>query len=239
MIKEKQGVTIDPDLNLTEFLQLDLSRVHQAFRINCEKFESFQHATADNKDDILYLSFINPGRGNDVNEYFMDALGCTAGTSSQKATKSVLKGCRKFLKDNQFPQIKIQSIEQKLISFLIERAQTGTPVKLAQVGEVVRAFFEDTEDATVQEQVDELLNLLNGEEFMVSQEFRANKSVSNKAAKIFGKTPHYNIELEKSSIGVTDNFAVQYDKENNCLILNDIPEQTIQDINELLSDEKS
>jgi len=78
MIKKKEGLTLNEELKPELFLQLDLTKLHQAARINFSKYEEYLEASSEQREELVYLSFISPKVGVKVSGYFVTALGCKA-----------------------------------------------------------------------------------------------------------------------------------------------------------------
>lgn len=90
MLKLKPGAGIDAQtLSLEPTLNIDLSRLHEAARINLTKLNA---ATQP------YLSFIKgKAKKGDVTEYFRDALACVNFTSSSHHTDQIIKAADAFV----------------------------------------------------------------------------------------------------------------------------------------------
>lgn len=90
MLKLKPGAGIDEQtLSLEPTLNIDLSRLHEAARINLTRL-----ATATEP----YLSFIKgKAKKGDVTEYFRDALACENFTSSSHHTDQLIKAADAFV----------------------------------------------------------------------------------------------------------------------------------------------
>lgn len=91
MLKLKPGAGIDEQtLNLQPTLNIDLSRLHEAARINLTKLTT---ATEP------YLSFIKgkAKKKGDVTDYFRDALACENFTKSSHHTEQLIKAADAFV----------------------------------------------------------------------------------------------------------------------------------------------
>lgn len=90
MLKLKPGAGVNEQtLSLEPTLNIDLSQLHEAARINLTKLSALSEP---------YLSFIKGGkkRGN-VTEYFRDALACQNFTNSSHHTELVIKAAEAYL----------------------------------------------------------------------------------------------------------------------------------------------
>lgn len=90
MLKLKAGAGIDAGtLSLTETLNIDLTHLNEAARINLTRWQ---------EDQQPYLTFIKGAtRQAEVSEYFRQALACTSFTDSRHHTEAVLRAAHDFI----------------------------------------------------------------------------------------------------------------------------------------------
>ena len=90
MLKLKPGAGIDEQtLSLQPTLNIDLSRLHEAARINLTRLEAANEP---------YLSFIKgKAKNGDVTAYFRDALACENFTNSSHHTDQLIKAANAFV----------------------------------------------------------------------------------------------------------------------------------------------
>src|SRR3546814_927330 len=118
MVKERGGMVLSAALEPTEITEIDLSKLHQAARVNLDRYGAFlapangkaistQHTSEDGTEKT-YLCFINRKSQSDVAEYFVEALGCEKGVASGRTTKAVVTEIRNYVKS--VPEIKEKEI---------------------------------------------------------------------------------------------------------------------------------
>src|SRR3546814_19234867 len=89
MVKERGGMVLSAALEPTEITEIDLSKLHQAARVNIDRYGAFlapangkaistQHTSEDGTEKT-YLCFINLTPQSAVAEYFVTALSCEMG----------------------------------------------------------------------------------------------------------------------------------------------------------------
>jgi len=106
MIKYRSGFQLDENFEPKDIEELDMSKLHQAARINFSKYQSWRtkieakELLAEDEDNT-YLSFVNRRASNDTAGYFIEALGCSKGISSARATSNALSATNRYLKDTQ------------------------------------------------------------------------------------------------------------------------------------------
>lgn len=88
VLKLKAGAGVDPiTMDLQKTLTLDISKLHEAARVNLTKWASNAQP---------YLSFVKP-KGSRVSDYFRDALACLNFTNSKHHTDQVIKALDAFI----------------------------------------------------------------------------------------------------------------------------------------------
>ncbi|BBO61769.1 hypothetical protein SMATCC274_10320 [Serratia marcescens] len=101
MIKKKNGVTISTKLEPEEMIHLDLSKIHQAARINFDLYQKYKLADETEKTDLSYLSFVSKGVGQSTSAYFIAAIGCDKSLAAAKATKKLPSVVKAFFNKKQ------------------------------------------------------------------------------------------------------------------------------------------
>lgn len=104
MLKKKAGITLTKDLVPTALEEIDLNSLHQAARINLNRYDAYKIATKEEQQELSYLSFVSPRTTNSAAGYFVTALGCAKGTASAKATDTLMIVSCQFFKDE--PELK-------------------------------------------------------------------------------------------------------------------------------------
>ncbi|WP_256351536.1 nucleoid-associated protein [Pseudomonas gingeri] len=123
MLKLKEGVGINEQtLDLNNSLSFDISHLHEAARIDIEKWQ---------KNEQPYLSFIKRRAGDsDVSKYFRNALSCTDYTDAKYNTELTIKAVEDYCKKQNWDGEKSQEARDKLYNFCAEMKQKELPVNL-------------------------------------------------------------------------------------------------------------
>ncbi|MDO9139406.1 MAG: nucleoid-associated protein, partial [Methylobacter sp.] len=103
MIKDKQGLQVNADLEPVSITAIDLSKIHQAARINLNSLASITSSEEAQEVDEAktYLSFVSPRTNHDVSGYFIKALDCLDGVPTAKATNNAFAAVDAFCQSNQ------------------------------------------------------------------------------------------------------------------------------------------
>ena len=239
MIKQKSGITLSENLEPLELIELDLSRIHQAARVNFSKFSGFM-TTSDprRKDELNYLSFISPKMSKATAGYFITALGCSEGAASAQATKNLIDESLKFFKTKDELKNRTGEFREKLIDYLDEKAKYGASVKLSHIEAIAREFMPSDEIGQADDLADELISHLHGEPISIPVEFSVNKPTLHRYTYIKGKANNWDIKFSKSALGDDENAEIYYDADNNQLLIKELPQGLIADIKKTLEERR-
>lgn len=235
MIKQTDGLRLSKDLVPEELMQLDLKRLHQAARINFEKLLGHDQAGADERPHMTYLSFVSPSASKATAGYFVEGLGCKPGTASVAATKSVISVVPGFFWDR--PQLKsnYRRLRDALIDLLSSKAVAGDSVSLDEIEVVVRQYIPVSAAQEADALIEELVANLNSEDSGVPVEFPVAASVVQKAKRIAGDAPSWNVSFERSALGTTDDADVFFIEGSGKIVLSNLPGAMIEQIRVELS----
>lgn len=236
MLKKKAGITLNDDLVPTALDEIDLNSLHQAAKINLQRYKSYKLAKEVDRHDLSYLSFVSPSTSRSAAGYFVIALGCAKGTASAKATDTIVSASYQFF--NNTPELKKykNDFKDSLIRYLTICESKKESAKLSEVEKIARKFFPAENEKQSDKLSEELLETLNNEENRVPVEFPVNKSMLKKHTHLSYKGDNYQILLDRGILGVTQDSAVQYDKEKRTLTFRNIPIELIELVEAELKD---
>lgn len=133
MIKQKDGIRFNEQLEPVSLIELDLRRLHQAARVNFSRLMSWLVAGEDDRQELTYLSFVSPQSNKEVAGYFIEALGCTPGTSSSKATSNVVNECYNYFRSSNVLKPKAREFKEKVIQYLSDKQSSGEAAKISEI----------------------------------------------------------------------------------------------------------
>jgi nucleoid-associated protein len=238
MVKQKEGLTLNEDLRPEALMQLDLKKLHQAARINLSRYHAYLAAAGEEKAELVYLSFISPHPGKGASGYFVTALGCQAGATSQRATDNLIKATNTFFKGREELSSKRYDFRSDLLAYLDEKREGGQFVKLSEVDALARKYLPADEPGVQDALSEELMAFLNGEENAIPSEFTLSETALNRHKQIRYKAENWQINFEKTALGETDTAEIFYDKDSKKLVLRNIPEDMRSVIEEELEARK-
>lgn len=234
MIKQTEGITLSQQLEPEELQQLDLNRLYQAARISFGRMSSYLAASVDSRMDLSYLSFVSPKTSQTASGYFISALGCHSGVASSRATDTLIKESVAYFRANNELANHRKLFKRDLLTYLNENQKCNISAKLSDIGEIARHYMNETDEETIDEQVDQFIFHLNSEEYAVPVEFPVNRPALKRYTHIEHKTIDWEIKIDRRAISEDNSAAICYDRENKRIIINHIPDLMQSDIEEEL-----
>lgn len=230
MVKQKGALRLDENLKPVGTVQIDLAKIHQAARVNFDRFHLFETLPDDEKPN--YLAFVSPKVNLDASGYFVAALGCSDSVPSAKATDAVLTGVRSYFDANVDIKAYKNAAYDAVLYYLKEK-EPGEPASLAEIEHIVRQAVPAGKHA----KIDNLVEYLNGEEIGVPLEFAVNRAVVNKRTKVRTKSNGWELSFEKKFFGEQAGAVIQYLRKEKKLIISKLDDNTIQKLEDALKNE--
>jgi nucleoid-associated protein len=239
MVKERGGMVLSADLEPTEITEIDLSKLHQAARINLNRYGEFLTPTggeeisvpdaSEDSAEKTYLCFINRKSQSEVAEYFVEALGCEKGVASGRTTKAVVTEIRKFIKS--IPEIKEKApaVRLAVIEYL-QAQEDGGMVSLNKVVAVAR----NAVGVDLEHHVNGLKDHLNSEGVQIPDEFPVSATALRSYTRISGKASRWQLSFENGALGERD-AEIIYDASEKSLKLTQLPPGMIAKVEETLA----
>lgn len=234
MIKQKEGIRLSASLEPEELIELDMSRLYQAARINFGKLSAYLAASEADKQDLSYLSFVSPTVGRTAAGYFVTALGCAPGAASSRATDTLVKESMAFFRNNEILNSSRKRFKDNLLEYLTRKEETGESVKLSEVEEIARPFMPAEEAGQADEIANAFIAHLNSEEHAVPVEFPVNKAALKKHTHISYSADNWDLKFERHALGLTDAAQIYYDRENRRITIRNLPDKLIEKISDEL-----
>lgn len=230
MVKQKEALRLDANLKPVGTVQIDLAKIHQAARVNFDRFHLFETLPDDEKP--AYLAFVSPKVNQDASGYFVAALGCSDSVPSAKATDAALNGVRSYFEAN--ADIKLyKNAAYDAVLYHLKEKKPGETASLSEIEHVVRQVV----PAGKHEHIDNLAIYLNGEEIGVPLEFSINRTVINKRTKIRTKSNGWELSFEKRFFGEQAGSVIQFLRKEKKLIISQLDENTIKKLEDALKNE--
>lgn len=230
-IKQKGGIRLDENYVPQEVVEVDMDKIHQAARINLDRYRAIGVVDDDEDDeqDKTYLCFISRGRNSEASGYFIKALGCKKGIASARATKNAIDSVFSFFRRNEnLAPFKMQAREN-VTRYLTERLEQGQHAKLDAICFVAFQAL-PVGQAELAGHLGNLKDFLNGEEVRVPEEFTVNKKALNDRIRIKGDADHWSLNFEKGALGVDANAEVYFNQEAGTITLSNPSPRLLREI---------
>lgn len=218
MVKDKNGITITPKLEIKDITEIDLNKLHQAARINMDSFLA--------KEDS-YLSFLKKNQGREVLHYFTEALGCTDYIESKISTDNTMKVVDCVCQEVGLVHSETREVRGKVYEYL--KGKVGEPVTLTMISAQINPFLEDEKYHGL------FIEKANSDDYRISTEFTPNATALRKYKKIYIKTGRWSLNFEKELLGSqNDDNNIVWDGE--ILSFRNISESDKDKLNTIVAD---
>lgn len=233
MIKQKSGFTFSDTLGVEDLEYIDLSKLHQAIKINIDSYLDYQQIDDDlERQERTYLSFVSPQASSETAGYFIKAMGCKAGAASAKATEAAITQSVMFFQERGELREHSASLKRSLCTYLQNQADNKQSATLADIEGIARRFFPTDDEEQADQYADDFITHLNREESGVPPEFSVNKSKLKSITHVVFKGDDLHLEFDKGDLGRDVNARVYFD--GNRVIIKELPQALIDKLNQQL-----
>ncbi|MCZ5395326.1 nucleoid-associated protein [Citrobacter braakii] len=231
MIKKKNGVTISNKLEPEEMIHLDLSKIHQAARINFDQYHNYKLADEADKSDFSYLSFVSKGVGQTTSAYFIAAIGCDKSLAAAKATKKLPTVVKSFFSKK--PELKAHATKfrNEIIDYLDTQSTNNTSAKLSDIETIALSHMTYLNEEKRESYVQELMTFLNSEETRIPTEFVVSKRSLKEVKNLTFKSDELGFSFDKALLGATADNDVWYDQQSGRLSFTKLPQEIKSKLN--------
>ncbi|WGE30507.1 nucleoid-associated protein [Edwardsiella tarda] len=236
MIKQKEGIRLSSKLEPELLEQLDLTKIHQAARINFNKFLKYQNSSVIDKQDLSYLSFISTTTQQTASGYFILALGCDKGITSNNATKILPTEVMRFFGKHAEIKNHARHFKNDVINYINHQFESKKPAKLSDISTMAYKHMTYLDEQTREKLSNALITYLNSEEIRIPVEFNVSRSGLNQLLNIKYKGDGYSFNFEKALLGTTGDADICYNSENESLTFTKLPKDAVQDIERALKE---
>lgn len=210
MLKLKPGAGIDAGtLSLTETLNIDLTHLNEAARINLARWRDNQQP---------YLTFIKgASRQAEVSEYFRHALACTSFTDSRHHTEAVLRAANDFFDGRSGLSVEERREEKAAMrSRLFDCLESNREeVPLATIAAAVNPAEPDAF-------LEHIRNRPEGESYNLDERFKPNRTTYVALKRLHGKIGTVSLSFDVADVRAE---RVRYDERTDSIILQSPPDQ--------------
>ena len=216
MLKIRPGAGIDDALQLQETLTIDLSKLHEAARINLTRREATEQP---------YLTFAKGKRSEDVTEYFREALSCSDYTDSKSQTTKAIEAARAYVSQ----RANLNESEKKQEEIEVRRRLVDCFDAVGN-GEVSP---DSLANAIAPNNSDDFKEFLakdgNAEKYGLNTPFKPHKGTYNKLRRITGTMGTVRVAFNVEDVSSGNVF---YDSKNDAIVLKNPGQELVDKISE-------
>lgn len=234
MIKQKTGFAFSDTLGVEDLEYIDLSRLHQAIKINFDRYASYQEAEEVDKLELTYLSFVSPQASQSTAGYFIKAMGCKAGAPSAKATEAVITESYNFFLSRDELNQHAHDLKKDVCLYLADKAERKQPASLADIEGLARSYFPTNTEEQADEFADDFVTHLNSEDIGVPPQFPVNKPKLKSLTHVIYKGRDLRLEFDKEDLGNEPGARVYFDGRQ--VIISELPADLIEKLNEQINE---
>jgi nucleoid-associated protein len=245
MVKKKDGITLT-NLKPKNIQEVDLSKLHQAIRINITGYlQALAEIKNNQPNKISYLSFISPSSNQGASGYFIKAFGCSDAIATFKATNAALDAVNAYFgQDNKISHLKALANDRVISLFedLLEREDDNERIcTLELLNESVRSVIISNDVESIP---DDFMEFANGENFSVPNSFYPSKTAVSKAKRVRLKSESntWSLNFEKRVFGDTPNADIQYqrgDGDDASILIRNLPKKIKEQLEKVIKERPS
>lgn len=215
MLKLKEGVGIDETtLDLNESLSFDISHLHEAARIDLQKWQN---------NEQPYLSFIKRRAGDsDVTQYFRNAISCTEYTDAKHNTDVTIQAVEDYCASQGWDAERCQLTRDRLYNFCNERKQEEQPVNLTALSAHINN--QDPES---------FVQFVRESGYEVSEIFSPNPASYKKLMRVSRRFGSISVSFDVDDLRTE---LVSYDEDTDSIIIKQPPAELIRDMRKALGE---
>ncbi|WPN99808.1 nucleoid-associated protein [Pseudomonas sp. MUP55] len=238
MLKKRDGLRLNENLEPEELIELDLNSLYQAARINFERYGKYVAADEGERLELNYLSFLSQTSGRSAAGYFVNSLGCMVGSASSQSTKNLILESTQFFRER--PDLYPHRLEMKdqVLHYLDKKRESGDSVKLTEVEAIARQFFPATYEGQADDLAGEFVAHLNSEAVGVPVEFPLSKAMLQKYTHVSFKAENWQLKFDRDALGEDVNSEVLFLEKDRKLILNNLSEEAVVVIRAAINEKK-
>ncbi|MGQ7299728.1 nucleoid-associated protein [Marinobacter nauticus] len=230
MVKQRPGLRITEKMVPELVTEVETNKLHQAARINFQKFSEYNSATDEEKQEISYLNFLSPAASAGASTYFILALDCIPGVATSRATTAVIREAFAIYSDNGKLKHHAHDMRAEMVSFLKDKAENQQPVNLHEVSAIFQKHLPLSVSDEAEEITQKYIDTLNDESNAVPFQFNVNKTSTNAFSQVTAKTKAWSFNVEYSVLGDEPGATVYYNRKTGSLTFTELPDDVKQKI---------
>ena len=202
MLTSNVSVTVTEDLAIQDCAYLDTGKMPLACRINITEWQG-------GAGNGRYLSFLRPRGGRRLSDVFQEALGCSETGGSKEEADTLVKAVKEFAKEA--PSLEShKEVSRKVYDYCQSKVDEGDAITLEELTGHLSEAGED-----------EFARFVNTRDYDMAQPMSPERRILTKLVRYTGRSKGLTLAFDAELLG----SQVQYDAENDQLIIRGVPEK--------------
>lgn len=126
MLRPKESITVDADMEVSATEYLELQSIQLAARIDLTMWQA-------EPDNHRYISFIRGRAGRKVADFFLDFMGCKEGINVKEQNKSLMTAVEDFCSASQMDKSEKEATREKVFDYCQGQLEDGQDIELKEL----------------------------------------------------------------------------------------------------------
>ena len=186
--------SVDNEFGIKRERHLDINKIQLAARIDVS---SLLHSA----DDLKTISFIKGRAGRQVNDFFMDLLGCTETINAKSQSKELLSAIDDFMSSETMDPNEKAETREKVFEYCNERIASGEDARLAELNDTLSMSADN-----------EFKDFISQQDYSFDDNVTLDKSTVRKLVKLSGSGQGVSVSFDRILLGDRVNYNPQRDE---------------------------
>lgn len=225
MVKKRDGIVLE-NLVPTTVQEVDISKLHQAAKVNFKRYQIFQSELEDLRTIYNYLTFVSPKAETEASGYFIEAVGCKDASSEHAATTVAIKAIGAFFDQNDSLKAIKRNGKEQVLSHMFAVSETESrDCTIEQIENWVNALL----GPELSEHMNTFTSFASGEPYNLPANFKCNKSIIKKNMRLkIASEDGWRFDFEKSLLGTDPKSKIKFSESDRSITINDLSSKIIQ-----------
>ncbi|WP_348727853.1 nucleoid-associated protein [Rheinheimera texasensis] len=225
MVKKRDGIVLE-NLVPTTVQEVDISKLHQAAKVNFKRYQIFQSELEDQRTIYNYLTFVSPKAETEASGYFIEAVGCKDASSEHAATTVAIKAIGAFFDQNDSLKAIKRNGKEQVLSHMFAVSETESrDCTIEQIENWVNALL----GPELSEHMNTFTSFASGEPYNLPANFKCNKSIIKKNMRLkIASEDGWRFDFEKSLLGTDPKSKIKFSESDRSITINDLSSKVIQ-----------
>lgn len=192
---------VDSEFGIQRSRHLDLNKMQLAARIDVSNL-------LHSKDDLKTISFIKGRAGRQVNDFFMDLLGCTETINVKAQNKELITAIDDFMASEQLDPKEKAETREKVYEYCNERIASGEDAQLTELNDTLSGLSSN-----------EFNDFIATQEYQFEANMPLDKTTVRKLVKLSGSGGGVSVSFDRILLG----DRVNYEPHTDTLTIKGVP----------------